>query len=220
MRRPVRSALLAGVLSLYGGCAIAIIPEWPQAGWVWAQEQTADLSGVRLFQRELSAPLEPAEVARTLAARLPQLDRLVILKGQILLSGLDPTHHWLAQVDSDVMGARAVISAMTVEPTRAQHEDFDSAPYMPGDARRLFNHVQILDGQRIVQVLYESVRNRFALLAQMRRTLLQAGWHDEGVMTGDEAQYWQRVGERLHLRVYERGRGSVLWMQHQGGGQP
>lgn len=220
MKCRVRLALLAGILILYGGRAIAIIPEWPQAGWVWTHEQAADLSGIRLFQRGLSAPLRPAEVAQTLAARLPQFDRLVVLEGQILLSGLDRTHHWLAQVERDVMGARAVISAMMVDSVHAQHEEFDPVPYVPGDARLLFNHAQTLGGQRIAQVLYESVRNRFVLLAQMRRLLLQAGWHGEGIMTGDEVQYWKRVGERLHLRVYERGRGSVLWMQHQGGGQP
>lgn len=220
MRCAAWSALLVTALSLYGGCAVAMIPKWPQAGWIWAQEQTAELSGIRLFQRELSAPSEPAEVARTLATRLPQLDRLMILNGQILLSGLDRTHHWLAHIEGNTTGARAVVSAMTVESAHTKRTEFDLAPYVPGDARQLFNHVQIQDGQRIVQALYESARNRFGLLAQMRRALLKAGWHGDGLMVRGEVQYRRRVGERLDLRVYEREGGSVLWMQYWGGGQP
>lgn len=220
MRHRACSTLLASLLSLYGGCVLAMIPDWPQAGWVWEQEQSADLSGIHVFQRELSAPIEPAEVARVLAVRLPQFDRLMVLDGQILLSGLDQTHHWLARVGRDAQGARAMISAMTVGASTVQRSEFDPALYVPGDMQPQFSHAQTLGGQRVVQVLYESSRNRLGLILQVRRALLQAGWRNEDIVPGEGAQHWQRIGERLYIRIYERTRGSVLWMQHQGGGQP
>lgn len=218
MRRRAILVLFAGLLSLQGGYAVAMIPEWPQRGWVWAQEQTSDLSGVRLFQREVFAPLVPAEVARTLVARLPQFDRLMVLDGQILLSGLDRTHHWLARVEREADGARAMISAMTAEVADAQHGEFDSALYVPGDAMLQFSHAQTVEGRRVTQVLYESTRSRSTVISQIGRALLQTGWRSERAVPGDGAQQWWRIGERVLLRIYEREHGSVLWMQHQRGG--
>ncbi|MBV6271675.1 hypothetical protein KVP09_01905 [Alcaligenaceae bacterium CGII-47] len=206
--------LVTSFVSLYGGEAAGIIPDWPQAGWAWAEEQSSDLSGLRLFQRELSAPLAPAEVARTLSARLPQLNRLVVLDGQILLSGVDETHHWLARVRRDAEGTRAVVSALALEVADLQYGKFDAALYVPADSRLQLNHVQGSEGQRIAQTVYESDRSPSALIQQVGHALSQAGWHRQNAIQKDGGLLWRRANEQVHIYVFKRMGSSVLWLQH------
>lgn len=214
------AALVAGLISLYGGGVAAMIPDWPQSGWVWAEEQSSDLSGARLFQRELSVPLPPAALARVLSKRLPQFNRLMVLDQQILLSGLDGTHHWMARIARDAAGARAMISALALEAVELGHEKFDPALYVPAESRLQFSHAQTLDGQRVVQVIYESVRSPSVLVQQVERALLQAGWHRQQGLQVEEGLLWRRAGERVHVRAHEQAGGSVLWLQHQEAGTP
>lgn len=220
MIHPVRRAVAAGFISLYGLSASAMIPDWPQDGWVWAEEQIANLSGIRVFQRELSAPSAPAEMARALSVRLPQLNRLMVLDGQILLSGLGEAHHWLARIERNAGGARAMISALALQMADQRSGSFDPAPYVPADARLRFSHAQTQDGQRITQALYESDRVSSVLTSLVERALSREGWQRQESLPGEGSRVWRRAQALLRVSVQERLPGSVLWLQHQGAEKP
>lgn len=212
--------LMAAVFGLHGALAAAVIPDWPQAGWSWSPEQAADLSGVRLFQRELSAPSSPAEMAQALAARLPQLNRLTVIDGRVLLSGLDEAHHWLAAIEGDAAGARAMVSALAVRTTSEKSADFEPARYVPADARLQFSHIEVHDGRPSSRALYESSRGVDVLTEQMGRVLSLSGWRRRTGLPGEAEEVWRRGQEYLRLSVHGWAPGSMLWLQHQTGAEP
>lgn len=220
MRARVCRVLAAGLFSLYGAGVAAVIPDWPQAGWIWTEERRADLSGIHLFQRELSAPLAPAELARTLSLRLPQFSRLMVLDGQILLSGLNASHHWLARIERAGEGARVMISAMAVREVDGGRGGVDSAFHVPADMRLRFSHTEFQGGRRVVQALYISGRSRSAVAQQVSYALSKAGWSTHGSRSGAAHRPWRRAGEQLDLSVHEHASGSLLWLQHQEIGVP
>lgn len=220
MRARLCRALAAGLISLHGMGVAAVIPAWPQAGWVWTEERRADLSGIHLFEREVSAPLAPAQVARTLSVRWPQFNRLMVLDGQILLAGLDASHHWLARIERTPMGARAMVSAMATQAVDGERGEFNAALYATADMRLEFSHARIQDGQRVTQALYASGRSLSVLTRQVAYVLSRAGWSMQGGESGGGTGLWRRASEQLDVSVQGYASGSLWWLQHREVGAP
>ena len=123
-----------------------ILPEGSWTGWRWGTQQDFGLPGARLARRSFEADPPPAEAARRLAEHHGMaFDRLMVIDGGIVLSGLREGAHWLGWLHSATRasggrGTRGMISVLAPAPMPAS--GFDAGAHLPAGARPLVQVTQ------------------------------------------------------------------------------
>lgn len=182
-----------------------------EKGWRWETPRYFDLPGARLSQQSFHASQAPAQAARWLVAR-PEtpFDRLSIVHGHMMLSGLRDGTHWLAWLRTSTHGAtQGLVSVLRP----GAGIDRPSGIVLPEGLAPL-TRISQRDGRATLTLSSHQHPGSAAVLgASTRQSLSRAGWHAaETLWPGGEA--WQRRGASLHFRVRPQGGRSVLWTLH------
>lgn len=176
-------------------------------GWQWAVSQSFDLPGARLSQQSFQTDDSPAQAARRIVARPDTVfDRLSIIRGHIVLSGLQDGAHWLAWLRASARGTRGMLSVLR-----------------PASADGIRLAVPLPEGViPLTQVFQQEGKTSFSLSSHeylgmpdhlqtaARHALRRAGWHPAESVWPD-AEAWRYRGASLHLGVRRQDGRSILW---------
>lgn len=200
------------VLVLYSSSALAVaaIQTLDQSGWVWSEESALHVSGVRMAQRRWRASVSQAQAARRLSEHFKFLDRMLILDGRIVLSGLVAERHWLAEILQHPAGSHGVISVLDARAVPSLGFDFSS--YLPRGTHSVFRNVEALDNKNITRAAFRSDLPEAALLQHFRHVLSDAGWRHEAGPGG--TLRWWRGKAQLDVQVLPNPTGAQLWLHH------
>lgn len=202
------ASLLLGCSRPAGASSFAVSTSMAETGWRWETPRYVDLPGARLSQQSFQASWGPAQAARWLVAR-PEtpFDRLTIVQGHIMLSGLRDGAHWLAWLRAGVHGAtQGLVSVLRPGAGIARPPGI----VLPEGLTPL-TWISQRDGRATLTLSSHQYPGSAAVLgASTRQSLSRAGWHAaETVWPGGEA--WQRRGASLHFRVRSQDGRSILW---------
>uniref|UniRef100_UPI003341B02E hypothetical protein n=1 Tax=Castellaniella defragrans TaxID=75697 RepID=UPI003341B02E len=210
-KRVLLSCGLAFMAALGGFCVHAAAPgAGPAASWTdwrWGVRQDFDLPGSRLTQQPFEADTSPAQAARRLVGRRDMaFERLMVVDGGIVLSGMRGGAHWFGWLRSGPRGTRGMVSVLTPLPAVR----LDAGDDMPEGARPLVRVAQREGQARLVTSAYVYSATAASPEAAIRRSLARAGWQPtEASWPGAEA--WRRPGTLLQVRVQPQGMHSIIW---------
>ncbi|MDN5841863.1 MAG: hypothetical protein L0H54_00225 [Alcaligenaceae bacterium] len=206
----VRVIFAVLVLALWSSAAWAVIPPLDQSGWAWSEESTLRVSGVRISERRWRASMPQAQAARRLSEHFTFLDRMLILNGRIVLSGLAAERHWLAEIIHHPAGSHGVVSVL--DAVRVVPPGFDFSLYLPHGTHSVFRNIETLDNKTITRAAYRSNLPEAALRRHFRHVLSSAGWRHEASSGG--TLHWWRGKAQLDLQIRPDPTGAQLWLQH------
>jgi len=187
---------------------------WP--GWRWGPRQDVDLPGVRLTQHPFEADSPPAQSARRLAGlRDMVFDRLAIIEGGIVLSGVRDGAHWFGWLRPGARGTRGMVSVLTPIPTSGQ----GAGVPLPAGVRALTRVTQREGAARLTIASHAHPDEAAGLRPAIRRLLVHDGWRPaEAGWPGGEA--WRRPGAFLQVRIQPQGSHSIIWTWYREGDEP
>ncbi|HUH39776.1 MAG TPA: hypothetical protein VL024_02785 [Castellaniella sp.] len=184
-------------------------------GWHWAWSHTATFNGARIEQYAFQLAAAPVQAARQLLDHADfAFDRLMIVRGDLVLSGLHRGQHWLAWLRADRRGTHGLLSVLT--PQLAGVQGFDAAGYLPHRRPALIHSTQYEAGKRLSLSAYEQGPDVAMLQSHLGLGLDRAGWRTT-TSTWPGGHAWRRAGEMLQWRVQRDGVRSVIWFWHEQG---
>lgn len=194
----------------FGASAAGVIPALDRADWTWFPESVLHVSGVAVTGRRWQTSVPLAQAARQLSEHFAVLDRMLILDGRIVLSGLDGDRHWLAELSRGAAGSHGMVSVLDAGP--AISPTFDFSPYLPPGTQSIFSNVEILNSRLLARAAYRSRLGAPALHRHLDRVLSSSAWQQEAGQGG--SRRWRRGRAQLDLQIRPDPGGTVLWMQH------
>lgn len=93
----------------------------------WEPAQRMQAADQPLHVRPFSSAQQPVQLAKALAGHSDIFQRVLTSKHKIVLSGLQPGWHWLAEIHAVPGGAQGYVSALYVEGARLQASGSDKA---------------------------------------------------------------------------------------------
>lgn len=233
MRRPYTCILgltglhLASLIMISPALATNLPPVWDlktrltTEQWSWRVPQETDLPGVRLRSQMFHSTLALDEAARQMAA-FPggPFDRLVIINGAVLLSGLEGDRHWLAELRGGPGGVSGNVSSLALN--RAP-DPFDSASFAPPGAQRVFM-AETRSGSFTALIGYRWVGSPKAAAAFVAQALNDADWRTscqnaQAALSEGLICDWQRKdGSAVSVQLNKRSDATILtfWFKNVG----
>jgi hypothetical protein len=191
---------------------------------IWEGHTRMQLSGVSIYVKAFVSSQSASKVAHALGQRTNMFQRVLAARGIIVLSGVQPDWHWLAEVQPTATGSKGYISALRYDArTRYRRPVGDSPyPWLPANARRYVTHTSHVGGsaskastQTLTQQIYAIPQSGPKLKAYIGMRLRQEGWTNSEPFTAyGGSGRWHRDKARLFLFVYQHAGGTSLFMQH------
>lgn len=187
-------------------------------GAVWDAASTVNVSGLPLHMRSFASSQTPVQVARALARQGSVFQRVLTGRHKIVLSGLQPGWHWLAEINAQPEGAQGYVSALYVEandlnPSAALTEPLPH--WIPAGSQRRFSHSAMLPSGQLTQQAYRIPVPVAQVFQQASNSLQDDGWiADSSSMTLSNHRRWTRQGGALTVFAYPDPLGSAVLIQH------
>lgn len=102
------------------GMALLLVPALCMAEIYWEPPWEVRANGQRISVEAFSSQSLPDAVAQELAGRNRHYQRFLVGAGRILLSGVSPEAHWLADIQGSAEGSRGYVSALYFDAARSQ----------------------------------------------------------------------------------------------------
>ncbi len=184
----------------------------------WDTHQAFELSGIPLYMKSFSSTLSPIQAAQTLAANSDLFQRVHTVRSKIVLAGLQPEWHWLAEIEPTINGAAGYVSALYVESGRlGSGKDIIESKFqwLPPHAKKRFSQRSAEKSQTITQHIYSVAIAPGQLSAYVAEKLVAQGWINELTVTDtSDASAWRRKDARLMLFPHESAIGTSLLVHH------
>ncbi|RTZ41131.1 hypothetical protein EKL30_15745 [Candidimonas sp. SYP-B2681] len=180
----------------------------------WDAQQAIKLSGVPVYLKPFSSKLSPIQTAQTLAAHSDLFQRVHTAQNKIVLAGLQPEWHWLAEIEPAEHGAAGYVSALYVDAGRlgpGKQIDLSEFEWLPSHAKKQFSQQTADNSQTITQQVYSVSMARGQLSDYIAQQLTHLGWTKDLAVTDiSDASAWRRKGARLMLFPQESALGTSL----------
>ncbi|WP_102074349.1 hypothetical protein [Pollutimonas subterranea] len=183
----------------------------------WERYQAMQLSGMPSYVKSFASDLPAVESARTLAAHTDIFQRVLTLKNKIVLSGLQPGWHWLAEIEPAPPGSRGYVSALHVEAAGSNTADtgiVGSFRWLPPSATRKFSLKSDAKPHTVTQQVYSIALDPDELFAYVERGLRGEGWASEPALTARGSSAWRRGDARLMLFPQASMAGTSLFVHY------
>lgn len=191
----------------------------------WEAHTRMQLSGVAIYVKAFSSSLPASGVAHALGQRPDMFQRVLAAKGKVVLSGLQPDWHWLAEVYPTSAGSKGYISALQYDVRASHRGAVRASPYewLPANARRYFTHSSktIAPGSNaraqsnLTQHVYTVPLSAPQLNAYTGMRLRQGGWTEvQPLAAFNHSKEWRRDYARLFLFSHEHAGTTSLFIQH------
>lgn len=112
MRKTHLNTMLAGI-------ALAVSPGWSKAELQWNEPWQVLANGQRMSVETFTSSLSPDAAAKALVSLRHHYERYQIGEGRILLSGIRPGRHWVAEIQGSPQGSQGYVSALYFDPARS-----------------------------------------------------------------------------------------------------
>lgn len=106
------------LLRLRLGLCLAALPLSCMADIHWGEAWDVRANGRKLSVEPFTSSWQPDQVAQELARRHGAYQRYLVGAGRILLSGVQPGEHWLAEIQGRSYGAQGYVSALYFDAAR------------------------------------------------------------------------------------------------------
>ncbi|HUH59002.1 MAG TPA: hypothetical protein VL001_02880 [Candidimonas sp.] len=189
----------------------------------WESHTRMQLSGVPVYVKAFTSSQSASHTAQLLGQRVDMFQRVLAANGKIVLSGLQPDWHWLAEVHPTTAGSKGYISALGYDAPE-RHHAVRGLPYtwLPADARRSLAHTSYTGAksskariQTLTQHVYVIPLPARQMMAYIGTRLQLEGWtKSQPFAVLALSSEWHRGESRLFLFPYEHAGGTSLFMQH------
>ncbi len=187
----------------------------------WQAPVSARMAGVDVQAVHFQSSQGMVAMARALSRETGVFQHLLLMPGQLTLSGVDDRGHWLAEVQVAPAGSQGRVSVLRHASASVQDGPPDAmAALLPGLERQV--HLQLGDkGRPVVLAGYWSALAPDQLAAQAEQALLAAGWQSGGSGSGGDAlREWRRGVQRLTALAGTGDDASFLLLMQRAGERP
>ena len=183
----------------------------------WDQYEAMQLSGMPTYVRSFTSVDPIIEAARALAVHSDIFQRVLTFRNRIVLSGLEPGWHWLAEIEPAANGSRGYVSALYVDAKGANPTTvgFDrSFQWLPAVATKRFS-LHLEEGSNtVIQQVYSVALAPDELFAYVGRRLRGEGWAQDPTFTAYESSSWSRKEARITLFPQADADGTSVFVQY------
>lgn len=185
---------------------------------IWDQASSQKVAGLPLHTRAFTSTQSPVQVARSLARHDDVFQRVLTGKHKIILSGLQPGWHWLAEINAMPTGAEGYVSALYVDADDLHPAAVHSEPkqhWIPAGAKQRFSHSALLSTGQLTQQVYSVPMSVSQVFSQAQNDLQDDGWQVDSstaALTGHRR--WTRKGGALTVFAYPQSLGSSVLIQY------
>ncbi len=183
----------------------------------WDQYEVMQLSGMPSYVKFFTSVDPVIEAARALAVHTDIFQRMLTFKNKIVLSGLEPDWHWLAEIETSPYGSRGYVSALYVDAGGANPATTgadDSFQWLPAGAARRFSLRSVENSNTVIQHVYSVALAPDELFAYVGRRLRGEGWAQDPAFAAYESNSWRRKDARIMLFTQLNADGTSLFVHY------
>lgn len=184
----------------------------------WERLQAMQLSGVPVYVKTFLSSGPAIEAAQSLANHADIFQRVLTAKNKIVLSGMEPDWHWLAEIEPTAAGAKGYVSALYVDARRLSPATAGTDVrfgWLPSHARKQFGQDISIKSQTVAQYVYSIALQPQDLSTYINENLRREGWISEPAVTDLEgASAWRRKHARLMLFPHANTVGTSLFVHY------
>ncbi len=183
----------------------------------WDQYEVMQLSGTPSYVKSFTSADPAIEAAQALAVHTDIFQRMLTFKNKIVLSGLEPDWHWLAEIEASPDGSRGYVSALYVDakganPTTSGADR--SFQWLPAGAARRFSLHSSENSNTVIQHVYSIALPPDKIFAYVGRRLRGEGWAQDPTFTAYESGSWRRKNARIMLFPQVNADGTSLFVHY------
>ena len=184
----------------------------------WEDLQAMQLSDVPVYVRNFLSTGPAIEAAQALANHADIFQRVLTAKNKIVLSGMEPDWHWLAEIEPTAAGAKGYVSALYVDAKRLSSAAAGSDArfeWLPSHARKQYGQDISINSQTVAQYVYSIALQPQDLTTYVDEKLRREGWVSEPAVTDlNGASAWRRKHARLMLFPHANTAGTSLFVHY------
>lgn len=184
----------------------------------WDKPQAMQLSGVPVYVKTFLSSGPAVQAAQSLAAHADIFQRVLTAKNKIVLSGMEPDWHWLAEIEPTAEGAKGYVSALYVDAkylSPSGEKGNARFEWLPPRARKQFGQDISIKSQTVAQHVYSIALAPQDLSTYVDQKLRSQGWASELTVTDMEgASAWRRKQARLMLFPHASAVGTSLFVHY------
>lgn len=191
----------------------------------WQENHHFSAAGVPLHAREFTTRHEPAALAQAWADTATVFQRMLVLPGRLILSGLEGAWHWLASLEPTEVGTRGTVSVLFAHDSNAHLPEHVVGPAdaVQGQIHQWLSAVgdRVLDStihehsRDVALAAYRSDWSPAQLRDYLAARLQAQSWVPmRTAQLTDSAWSWKRGSSQLVIVVAAEGPGSVVFVQH------
>lgn len=183
----------------------------------WDAHQFVQLSGIPSYVTSFASESPVLETAQTLAAHTDIFQRVLTLENTVVLSGLEPQWHWLAEISAAPTGSHGYVSALYVDPVDGVAADTHTdglVSWLPSHAHKQFSLRSVERSQTVTQQVYSIALDPDQLFGYVGQRLRSQGWAREPALTAEGSSAWRRQGARLMLFSRAGAAGTSLFVHY------
>jgi hypothetical protein len=210
---------------VFGGCGTSLA----QAAYVvearladmavkpfqWERRESLQLAGVPVYMQSFSSDSPAAQAAETLAVHSDIFQRVLTAKNKIVLSGLQPDWHWLAEIEATAHGSKGYVSALYVDAAQLTHGGSPQPQFrwLPPHAQRQFSLHTAAKSQAVTQQIYSVALAPPDLFAYVDQKLRDDGWVGEPALA-EGVSTWRLQNAQLMLFPKASAAGTSLFVHY------
>ena len=187
-------------------------------GFSWQETLAMRMSGVPFYAKHFATATEILSAAQLLMKHAPVFEHVLTLKDKVVLSGLRPGWHWLAEISKNKTGTHGYVSAMRTDKSNDQQGaqvSGHSFAWLPGHALRQFDQQNRLAGRLVTQQIYSIALPVDVLMSSVHEALRKEGWVPEpGLASMGPGTRWNRKGDHLALHAQQGTGGTSLYVHY------
>lgn len=192
--------------------------EFPEAdryfgsvGVDWDEAQAMVVDGVPLRITTFGSPRPALEVASLFSSGNTVFQRVLTMPGQLILSGLKDSWHWIAVLRDEGSGTRGYVSAMS---SKVAAPEFPA--WLQSADHTFFSISNTASDQASVQYVHQVSGSLENVQARIEGRLESMGWkrHSDPGRVGRNSQ-WSKDTEQLSIMLLPYAGGTLVSTQQQ-----